>query len=120
MDVNATDGENSVLLTDGSLLEDPNYILAFNDGVLVPKHKSKLKSILKVLMTIFFIIAWISGGKLPISEISIFAWIGILSAMSYLWKVRGYERRPTPCEIYFYNDYLILYWQAIYYIPFVF
>ena len=37
------------------------------------------------------------------------------ATISYLWKTRGYERKPSPCELRFYADYLVFFRPRIYY-----
>lgn len=99
-------------------MKEPNYILKFNDGVLIPKHESIAQDIIKLLLKIcavIFILLILVFGFEVIKEIPSLTWICLLSAAGYLVKQGGCERKPVPCELWFYDDYMVQYYERMYY-----
>lgn len=98
--------------------ENPNYVLKFNEGNMVPKHESTAKDIVKILFYIFLailILGSILSGNFLFFEMSLSAKMCFFIIAGYLFKTGGYERKPSPCELYFYDEYLILFRPMVYY-----
>lgn len=99
-------------------MDTPNYILKFNDGLLMPKKESVVKDIVKILVSLFWVIFLISlciFGFDVFSEIPITTWLCILMAMGFLRQQGGYERKPSPCELWFYEEYIVQCCEKRYY-----
>jgi hypothetical protein len=96
--------------------EQPNYVLSFNEGVLVPK-KNKYSFMKKAVIAIIVIlvigsIIFQDNLFLELDWTTRILLIGI--ALSVLFT-GGSQRVSSPMEIQFYNDYLILYREKRYY-----
>lgn len=99
-------------------MEKPNYVLKFNEGNMVPKNESIVRTILKGIMVfalIILIIGSVLSGSFLFFEMSLSAKICLFMAIGYLIKTGGHVRKPSPCELWFYDDYLILYRPKVYY-----
>jgi len=98
--------------------ERPNYVLKFNEGNMVPKHESVAKDIVKTLFyvwAVILILGSIASGSFLFWEMSLMAKCSFFAVIGFLLKTRGYERKKSPCELWFYNDYLILFRPRVYY-----
>lgn len=90
----------------------PNYVLRFNEGALVPKKNSsslqKLRPYILVVIAIILIASFVFGENL-FGELSGLA-RGILLSLAFgtLFSVTD-ERVPKPVELWFFNEYLIIY-----------
>lgn len=99
-------------------MDKPNYILKFNDSMMVPKNETLIKDIAKVLLLIFGIVlllAIIIFGFGVWKELPGITWIGVFGAFGVLWQQGGYVKRPAPCELWFYDDYLVHHYEKLYY-----
>ncbi|MCM1543142.1 MAG: hypothetical protein NC121_18045 [Blautia sp.] len=99
-------------------MERPDYILKFNDGLLAPWKESAWKDIVRILVWIFwvfFLIALILWGFDVFREIPVMTWVCLLSAMGYLRSQGGSVRKPSPCELWFYDDHMVQYCERRYY-----
>lgn len=98
--------------------EQPLYILKFNEGIMKPKVENKTKDIIKYLLgfaTILIILVIIIFGFRVLREFSFSIFICYCIAIGYLIKNGGYERIPSPCELWFYENYLVQYCPKRYY-----
>ena len=97
----------------------PNYVLKANDGVLVPKNENPVLGYIKKAM-------WIIVGIIVIGSLIFqddlfgkITWntrlILIALAIGSLFVGGGSIRVPSPFEIWFYDDYLIIYREKLYY-----
>ncbi|WP_338470838.1 hypothetical protein R4Z10_18995 [Niallia sp. XMNu-256] len=99
-------------------MEKPNYVLKANEGVLVPKNENSLISKLKT--PVWIIIGIIILGSLifqenlfdELSETAQFLLIALTIGVTV---AGGHKRVPSPFEIRFYNDYLVVYREKYYY-----
>lgn len=99
-------------------MEQPNYVLKANEGILVPKNENLLLGKLKI-------VAWVIVGVIILGSLifqtNLFrelSWTikGLLVALVIgLSFVGGNKRIPSPFEIQFYDDYLIVYREKRYY-----
>lgn len=99
-------------------METPNYILKFNDGLMTPRKESTMKDIVRILVWIFFAVFLLAGilwGVEIFKEIPVMTWVCVLFAMGYLKSQGGVERKPSPCELWFYDDYMVQYCERRYY-----
>lgn len=99
-------------------MENPKYVLKFKEGNMVPKHESFVKDIIKILFYMYLVIlvfGSILSGSFLFMEMSLSAKMCFFMVIGYLLKTRGYERKPSPCELWFYDDYLILFRPRVYY-----
>lgn len=98
-------------------MERANYVLKANEGVTVPKNESLSLAILKIgvwIITCIIIILSIISHDNMFSKIS---WVGIIILIILAIRVSfigGYKRIPSPFEIQFYNDYIIIYREKRY------
>ena len=98
---------------------EPNYILRANKGVIVPKN---IRPVIKyIIVAMWIMIGVVFAGSLVFRE-SIFpelarsAWILlVLLVMREIYVVGGKYRIPSPFEIRFYDDYLVIYHEFHYY-----
>jgi hypothetical protein len=101
-----------------SVTDDPNYVLKFNDGVMAPKKESAAKDVVKILLMFFcflLLILLFAFGFDALNEIPLMVWVCVLLGIGVLIQQGGYERRPSPCELRFYDDYLVQYCERRYY-----
>lgn len=99
-------------------MENPNYILKFHDGRVVPKNESKPYLIVRNLFYFFLaitIIGSIAFGKFLLAETSFTAWGCILVTVVYLFRNGGSTREPCYTELWFYDDYFVQYVPRHYY-----
>jgi hypothetical protein len=99
-------------------MDSPNYVLKFNDGLMAPKKESVIITIVKILLMIFvavFFILLIILGSEVFNKIPFVIWLGVILGIVFLKQQGGYERRPSPCELWFYDDYLVQYCERRYY-----
>ena len=99
-------------------METPNYILKFNDGLMAPKKESLTKDIVKTLFILFcalLLLCVAVFGLEVLKEFPVTVWICVLITIISLKSQGGYERKPSPCELRFYDDYLIQYCERRYY-----
>lgn len=97
-------------------MEEPNYVLKANEGVLVPKNEnlSKLKVAVWIIVGVILIVSIVFQDNL-FSELSWSARIMLVVLAVGLSFAGGNKRVPSPFEIQFYDDYLIVYREKKYY-----
>jgi hypothetical protein len=97
-------------------MENPNYVLSTNENILVPKNEKMSALKIAVLVIIFVIII---GSVLfqdnLFSELSWTARILLVAAAIGVFVSGEKIRVPSPIELRFYDDYLIVYRPKIYY-----
>lgn len=99
-------------------MDKPNYILKFNDGLLTPKKESLAKDVVKILIIIYWSVLIISIfiiGFDVFREIPIVSWLCVLITILFLKQQGGHVRKPSPCELWFYDDYIVQYCERRYY-----
>lgn len=99
-------------------MDTPKYVLKFNEGFMVPKKESLAKDIVKVLLLIYgigFIIAWFIMGSDIFKEIPVVTWLCVILAVTFIRQQGGYVRKPSPCELWFFDDYMVQYCERRYY-----
>ena len=91
----------------------PNYVLKANEGVLMPKNDNPAFGYIK--KAVWIIVGIIVIGSLIFQD-NLFGKITwdtrillIVLAIASLFLGGGSKRMPSPFEIWFYNDYLIIY-----------
>jgi hypothetical protein len=96
--------------------EKPNYILKFNEGILVPKNENyaKIKKAIIILIVIIVL------GSIFFQEnlFSEFPWTTKVLFISMAIGVlisNNSKRVPFAIEIHFFNDYLLIYREKLYY-----
>lgn len=99
-------------------MEHPDYVLRAEEAVLVPKKDTeilvKLKPAVWIVIGIIIILSFIFGDNIY-KELS---WTarGLLVALAMgIFFVNSDERVPSPFEIWFYGDYLVIYREKHYY-----
>ena len=97
-----------------------NYVLKFNEGILFNNETSKSKIILKKIILIIIAIIIIGSfifRENIFNELSWTAKISLIMITISIFKVTksGTHREPSPIEIRFYDDYLIVYREKRYY-----
>ena len=100
------------------IMKEPNYKLVFKERILVPKCENKTKDIIKGLLFFFVVASIILSlivGENIFTEFSFIVWVCILSSVWYLYKNSGYEKVPSDCELWFYDDQIIQYRPKRYY-----
>ena len=100
-------------------MEIPIYVMEINEGVLVPKSDNSLNNPLKI--TVLIIIGIIILGSIIFGE-NLFkemTWTSRILLISLFvgicFKGQGSHRVPSPMEIRFYKDYLVVYREKYYY-----
>lgn len=97
---------------------DPNYILKANEAVLVPKKNreniARLKPIVWIVVLIVVIASFIFGDNL-FNELSWTVRILLIALAIGTLFISTDERVPSPFEIWFYDDYLVIYREKHYY-----
>lgn len=98
--------------------EKPNYILKFNDVDLkkVNDKNSKIKKVVIIIIAIIIIGSFIFQDNLFL-ELSWTARILLISLALGIMFTGKYEKIPSPMELRFYNDYLVVYWEKKYFNP---
>jgi hypothetical protein len=99
-------------------LEKPNYVLKANEGVLVPKNDNPGLGILK--KAVWIIVGVVILGSIIFqenlfSELSWSAQVLLVVFALGLTFTGGNKRVPSPFEVWFYDDYLIVYREKHYY-----
>lgn len=98
--------------------EKPGYVLKFNEKFLCPKNESVTKDIIKGIVVLaigVLLILWILLGKELKNEIPTSVWAGLLLMIGYLVTQGGHKAEPSPCELWFYDDFIIQYCEKRYY-----
>ncbi len=98
------------------ITEKPNYVLKANEGILYPKNP-KLVPLKKA---VWIIIALIIIGSLIFrenlfAELSLSAQILLITLVLVVIVAGGEERVPSPFEIWFFDDYFVIYREKRYY-----
>ncbi|GGA79709.1 hypothetical protein [Ornithinibacillus halotolerans] len=96
--------------------EKPNYILKANEGVIVPKNDnfSKLKKVVWIIVGLVIIGSFIFQENI-FSELTWSARIMLIVLAIGVSFAGGNKMVPSPFEIQFYDDYLIVYREKHYY-----
>jgi hypothetical protein len=96
-------------------MESPNYVLSTNENILVPKNEKieSLKSVVLAILLIILIGSFVFRDnlftELPWSTRGLFVVIMIGVFIS------GNKRVPSPIELQFFDEYLIIYIPKRYY-----
>jgi len=100
------------------LMKKPNYVLKFNESVYIPKNETTFYIVMKWILIVILIVMGIgqiiSGGEL-FEEFSIATWICLISYIIAIVKMGGWKENPSPCELQFYDEYLIFCRPKTYY-----
>lgn len=99
-------------------METPNYVLTFNDGFMSPQKESIAKDIVSymlVLSGILMLAVAIFFGLEALKEIPVTVWLCLAVGIMYLVSQGGCVRCPSPCELWFYDEYLVQYCERRYY-----
>ncbi|GKU27256.1 hypothetical protein CFOLD11_40830 [Clostridium folliculivorans] len=99
-------------------MDIPNYVLKINEAVLVPKNDNPAQGYIKNVVLIIVAILLIGSvvfhdnlfGEISWGTRALLIVIGIASLFS-----GGSHRVPSPIELRFYDDYLIVYREKRYY-----
>jgi hypothetical protein len=99
-------------------MEIPNYVLKANEGILVPKSEKPLLGKLKI--TVWIVVGVIIIGSILFqdnlfNDLSWSSRILLIAMVIGIGFSGGNKRVPSPFEIQFYNDYLIVYREKRYY-----
>lgn len=99
-------------------MEEPNYKLAFQEGILVPKYESRAKDMIKLLLTVSLalgiLLTLLPQRDIP-RGITILLWACVLISVLYLLSHSGHRWVPSECELWFYEDRLVHYRPKRYY-----
>lgn len=98
------------------ITEKPNYVLKANEGILVPKNPSlvPLKKAVWIIVALIIIGSLIFQDNL-FTELSWSAQILLIALAIGVTIAGGNVRVPSPFEIWFFDDYLIVYREKRYY-----
>lgn len=100
--------------------EQPNYILKANEDVSMPKNDTKSKTLSWVKKTTLIIVAiliigsFIFGDNL-FSELSFSAKSLLIALIMGLFFTKTTEHVPSPFEIWFFDEYFVVYRLKRYY-----
>lgn len=90
----------------------PNYVLKFEDGLMQPRNESLQKDIINGILLIMVLIILLLA---VFAEVPAYLWfVGVVLILAGR-QYNGYERRPVQCELRFYDDYIIQYYERKYY-----
>lgn len=99
-------------------MEKPNYVLKANEAVLVPKNDNpwlgRLKKAVWIIVGIIILGSIIFQDNI-FSELNWSAQVMLIVLAIGLTFTGGSHRVPSPFEIWFYDDYLIVYREKHYY-----
>ena len=97
-------------------MEQPNYVLRTNEAVLMPKKMPKGKRIafdilkkLFLFVIIGLIVCSVIFGENMFAEMGFSGIVAIVFVAGVLIKNGGHEDVPSPIELQFYDEYLIVY-----------
>ena len=100
-------------------MEQPNYVFKANEGVLVPKNNNPAFGYIK--KAVWIIVGIIVIGSLIFQD-NLFGKITwdtrillIVLAFASLFLGGGSKRVPSPFEIWFYDEYLVIYREKLYF-----
>lgn len=100
-------------------MENPNYVLKTYEAVLMPKNQSKGVEFLKIgvwVVILIIVIGSLIFGNNLFSELSWTAKVLLVILAIVVTCVSSkQENVPSPMELQFYDDYLILYRPKRYY-----
>lgn len=100
-------------------MESPNYVLKTNEAVLMPKNQSKGMEFLKIgvwVIVLMIVIGSLIFRNNLFSELSWSARVLLVVLAFAVTLVAGkQENVPSPIELQFYDDYIILYRPKRYY-----
>lgn len=100
-------------------MDSPVYVLKLDEGVLVPKDENSSKNPLKLAVLIIIgiiILGSIVFGENLFKEMTLTSRILLISLfIGICFKGQGSHRVPSPMEVRFYEDYLIIYREKRYY-----
>lgn len=97
---------------------EPKYVLKANERVLLPKNNSTALYIVRKVLWIITVI--LAVGSLVLGE-NLFSLLSLSVKCLFIGLVvvvmcnGGSEPQPSPFEIRFYDDYLVLYREKYYY-----
>ncbi|RDU35669.1 hypothetical protein DRW41_16110 [Neobacillus piezotolerans] len=97
-------------------MDQPNYVLSTNENILVPKNKkiSRLKLPVLIIIAVMLIGSILFQDNL-FSELSATTQILLISLVIGIFSAGGSTRAPSPIELRFYDDYLVVYRPKRYY-----
>lgn len=100
-------------------MDNPNYVLKGKEGVLVHKNEKSIRGYLKLAILIIWliiIVSFIIFQDNLFKSLSLIARIMLISLTIWVYFTsESKEKIELPFEIWFYDDYLILYRQKHYY-----
>lgn len=100
-------------------MEDSNYVIKTNEAVLMPTKVNKGKIVLRNCIWIVISIVFIGSFLFGINLFSEFSWttriLLILLVVRFGFYSGEKEYMPSPTELHFYDDYLVLYLPRRYY-----
>ena len=96
--------------------EKPNYVLKANEGVLVPKNENlvPIKKAVWIIVGLIILGSFIFQDHL-FSELTWSARIMLIVLAILVSFAGGTKMVPQPFEIWFFDDYLIVYREKNYY-----
>ncbi len=100
-------------------METPNYVLKTNEAVLMPVNQNKWLSVLRpallVIIGILIVGSFVFGDNL-FGELTWSTRIILILLAGFAFLFSGKEENvPSPIELQFYDDYLILFRPKCYY-----
>lgn len=99
-------------------MNNPNYVLKANEAVLVPKKDAnafvKLKPAIWAVAGVILLASFIFGENI-FNELSWTVRVLLVALIMGTFFLNSDERVPSPFEIWFYDDYLVLYREKHYY-----
>lgn len=99
-------------------MQEPNYILKANEAVIVPKANTggiaKIRTAIWIIVAIIIIGSFVLGNNI-FSELSWTVRALLISLVIGTFFINTSERVPSPFEMWFYDDCLVLYREKHFY-----
>ncbi|MCA1054930.1 hypothetical protein LCM10_08030 [Rossellomorea aquimaris] len=96
--------------------EQPNHVLSTYENILVPKNEkmSKLRNVLLIVIASIIVLSMVFQDNL-FSELSWTTQVLFIPVVIWVFTAGGSKNAPSPIELRFHNDYLVLYRPKRYY-----
>jgi hypothetical protein len=99
-------------------MDSPNYVLQAHERVFVPKNDNPMLGVVKVavwvIVAVLILGSFIFGENL-FGNLTWTARISFIVIAIMVCFIGGSKQLPSPFEIRFYDDYLVVYRKSLYY-----
>ena len=93
-------------------MEKPNYVLKANEAVVMPIEMTKKEKIIKTAIIIVLIVIMFGSFLLDVNLFSELPWttrVLLIALVFWFFSYQKTDWQPSPMELQFYDEYLILY-----------